>query len=582
MTSSASVLVMAPGENHMTDPSCEKGAHGRPDGLGLAGLTSNAMALIAPGAFLWISLQMQSGLRHQWVHQSLGWDMWPGVLLAIIVAFTTAVPYAQLAGKYPEAGCGGAYYFAQASFRDSKLKFLKPYGRFAKLYIGFSSHIFYWIYPGTMVAFMAILVEYVITHFDLRADPDICQTEPDLKPTTVCRPMDPEFSLPNPAWRVLTAALTSFAIGLISSKGVSGSTLMAHLINAVQLTCLVAASILFLLFRCEDPLGIDSGRTPGLSWAYPDAIEVLEPFSLFGVLMQASVSILILVGFDSCTSLSGEAKNPGRDVPRAVLLSLGIQGPDGMERGFRAAALSSAPFGDLVEIAAEQAVGDGFGERFMNVIALSVLMAVFGSILAAAGTAVRFSEAMAIDGELPQLFAVTNGAGMPTYGVWLSAGVNFIIGSLGSLGGVTTLTAVTLTSNLGTLALYVGVCITTIVSFYGKEDFHFIWHFVFPAIGCVAKIALVFVIVVIGGTSGGETGKSTIEAIGLLAALSVLVPCALRYAGTHKAKQKDGHLESHQSSSSETCDETTELTTQTSTRTQTQTSTSATGTCMIS
>jgi len=34
--------------------------------LGLTGLTSNAMALIAPGAFLWLTFQMQSLTEHQW------------------------------------------------------------------------------------------------------------------------------------------------------------------------------------------------------------------------------------------------------------------------------------------------------------------------------------------------------------------------------------------------------------------------------------------------------------------------------------------------------------------------------------
>ncbi len=42
--------------------------------------------------------------------------------------------------------------------------------------------------------------------------------------------------------------------------------------------------------------------------------------------IQACIAILILVGFESVTSMGEEAKNAKRDIPRAVLLSLVIQG----------------------------------------------------------------------------------------------------------------------------------------------------------------------------------------------------------------------------------------------------------------
>ena len=44
------------------------------------------------------------------------------------------------------------------------------------------------------------------------------------------------------------------------------------------------------------------------------------------VFIQACIAILILVGFESVTSMGEEAKNAKRDIPRAVLLSLFIQG----------------------------------------------------------------------------------------------------------------------------------------------------------------------------------------------------------------------------------------------------------------
>ena len=42
--------------------------------------------------------------------------------------------------------------------------------------------------------------------------------------------------------------------------------------------------------------------------------------------VQATIAILILVGFESVTSMGGEAKNAKRDVPIAVIVSLLVQG----------------------------------------------------------------------------------------------------------------------------------------------------------------------------------------------------------------------------------------------------------------
>src|SRR5437879_4458894 len=72
--------------------------------LGLTGLTMNAMALIAPGAFLWLTFVAQSFLNHE-----------------------TAWRYARL----------------------------------SKFIVGWGSHLYYWIYPGVMVGVMGVLCGYL-------------------------------------------------------------------------------------------------------------------------------------------------------------------------------------------------------------------------------------------------------------------------------------------------------------------------------------------------------------------------------------------------------------------------------------
>ncbi len=56
--------------------------------LGLTGLTMNAMALIAPGAFLWLTFYIQATTG------VTGPAMWLGIVLALALCLATAVCYA--------------------------------------------------------------------------------------------------------------------------------------------------------------------------------------------------------------------------------------------------------------------------------------------------------------------------------------------------------------------------------------------------------------------------------------------------------------------------------------------------------
>jgi basic amino acid/polyamine antiporter, APA family len=119
--------------------------------LGLTGLTMNAMALIAPGAFLWLTYVVQATTG------STSPAMWSGIVLALLLCLATAVCYAEMAKLYP--GTGSSYYFAEQSFlnHDDHWK----YARLAKFIVGWGSHLYYWIYPGVMVGFMGVLMGYL-------------------------------------------------------------------------------------------------------------------------------------------------------------------------------------------------------------------------------------------------------------------------------------------------------------------------------------------------------------------------------------------------------------------------------------
>ena len=86
--------------------------------LTLTGVTMNAMALIAPGAFLWTTFQMQSSQVSGGAMTAP--DMWTGLVFALVLAFFTAYSYAELARIFPDAGTGSSYYFAEAALLDKE------------------------------------------------------------------------------------------------------------------------------------------------------------------------------------------------------------------------------------------------------------------------------------------------------------------------------------------------------------------------------------------------------------------------------------------------------------------------------
>src|SRR5471032_3413625 len=117
--------------------------------LGLTGLTSNAMALIAPGAFLWLTFgpQVLTGAP------GAGMSMWLGILAALLLCLATAVAYAELSKLYP--GAGSSYFFAEQAFLSKKQAF--KWARLMKFVVGWASHLYYWVYPGVMVGVTGLI-----------------------------------------------------------------------------------------------------------------------------------------------------------------------------------------------------------------------------------------------------------------------------------------------------------------------------------------------------------------------------------------------------------------------------------------
>ena len=96
--------------------------------LSLTSLTSNAMALIAPGAFLWLTFAIQANTG------TTSPAMWIGILTALLLCLATAVCYAEMAKLFP--GTGSSYYFAEQAFLNHEKAW--RYARISKFIVGWA------------------------------------------------------------------------------------------------------------------------------------------------------------------------------------------------------------------------------------------------------------------------------------------------------------------------------------------------------------------------------------------------------------------------------------------------------------
>jgi amino acid transporter len=489
--------------------------------LSLTGITVNAMALIAPGAFLWTTFQIQASQKGG----TTAPDMWTGLLCALILALLTAYSYSELARIYPDAGTGSSYYFAEAALLDHESERMQGFARFAKLTVGWISHLYYWLYPAIMVGFMGILFGYIyqtVFHHTLTY-------------------------VPQAAGCVALGVIC----GYIAFRGISGSTMTSILINVIQITCLTLVGILFIAYRL--------GHGHEL-YAFANAGKVVIPHSFIHVIYQSTIAILLLVGFESVTALGAEAIRPEKDIKKGILLSLIIQGglcylfeyfasnfavsqtttasaytpatctpallkagtaclPNGVDplRGFTTSGLDPAPIGSMLKNVANSSLGHS-GFTVSLIVAATVLIALLGTTLACLNTGVRVTYAMAKDKEMPGLLGLLHGKfATPHGGILVLTIVSLVIGVYCATPyNVDNITQITLASNTGTFLVYGMTCVVAFVAFASRHDRHWGKHMAIPGLGALMNLSMLFGVVYLAITAGGASSKDAYKALGIV------------------------------------------------------------------
>jgi amino acid transporter len=280
------------------------------------------------------------------------------------------------------------------------------------------------------------------------------------------------------------------------------------------------------------------------------------------VFVQATVAILILVGFESCTSLGGEAKNAKRDIPIAVITSLLVQGAFCylfeyfaanyfLNSGYtmQSAAGSAAPLGDMMIMVGDAIFGQGHGRTFMLIEAITVFLALIGTTLSCLNTGARVTYAMGKDQEVPEHFGMLHEKNLsPHRAIWTLAIISIFVaiiglsvwagdagapqdaaiqglphGFLSSFGYSThdkmaalpnTLLTVTLASNFGTFILYCLSCVICMVAYHNHPKFSMLRHFLIPLFGVLANLGCM-AFYLIGPFMGYGTAKEPLLALGV-------------------------------------------------------------------
>jgi len=298
--------------------------------------------------------------------------------------------------------------------------------------------------------------------------------------------------------------------------------------------------------------------------SHPTAFSVIRAHNWGWVFVQATVAILILVGFESVTAMGGEAKNAKRDVPIAVILSLLIQGAFCylfeyfaanyfMNSGYTmgSASASAAPIGDMMIVVGDALFGPGRGRIFMLTEAFTVFLALIGTTLSCMNTGARVTYAMGKDQEVPEHFGMLHSKSLtPHKAIWTLAIISAVIGvfsvvlAFGDAGaptdaaiqalphgifssvGYTThdkmaampnsLLTITLASNFGTFLLYALSCITCFVAYHKHPKFSVLRHLLIPLFGLLANLGCM-AFYLIGPFMGFGTKMEPLLALGIAA-----------------------------------------------------------------
>ncbi|MBW4422381.1 MAG: amino acid permease [Myxacorys californica WJT36-NPBG1] len=270
--------------------------------------------------------------------------VWASFLTAMVVAAFTALSYAELGSRFPQSG--GVATFVHRAFRTDWLSLLVGWLMFCTCLVSMAT--LSRAFAGYLNAFIPAL----------------------------------------PVWLIV---ITLFAaLAFVNFRGMQESSALNIVCTTVEVSGLIIVVLVATLFL--------SG---GGGTAAASSLATSPPVGWTSVAQGAALAFYAFIGFEDIVNVAEEVKNPERNVPRAIVLSLGIAGIMYILVSWLAAQVltpaelgaSAAPLLDVVRRSQPN-----FPQVIFTVIAL---FAVMNTALLNFVTASRLMFGMSRDGLIP-------------------------------------------------------------------------------------------------------------------------------------------------------------------------------------
>ncbi|MEU6894407.1 amino acid transporter [Streptomyces sp. NPDC046557] len=279
-------------------------------------------------------------------------------ILAGLTALFSALSYAELAGSVPVSGSSYSYSYATM-------------GEFVA-----------WICGWCLILEYAVSVAAVAVGWGQYLNELLDGTIGVTIPEKIAAPMG------EGGWINLPALVVVLLAMVFLMRGAKESATVNSIMVGVKIVTL-------LLFIGIGVMGIKSGNyTP------------LAPLGVTGISAAASTLFFSYIGFDAASTAGEEAKNPKKDLPRAIMLSLGIVTILYVLVAF--VAVGALPWQDFAgtEAALAQIMTNVTGNSFWGVVlAAGAVVAIFSVVFAVLYGQTRILFAMSRDGLVPKVFA---------------------------------------------------------------------------------------------------------------------------------------------------------------------------------
>ncbi len=201
----------------------------------------------------------------------------------------------------------------------------------------------------------------------------------------------------------------------------------------------------------------------GVFYIKADNLSPYVPFGFSGVATGAATVFFAVFGYDAMSTAAEESKEAERNLPKAIVISLGIA----MVLYLLAATVLTGmvKYTDLSKTAAFSEAFNAVGRpEFAKVVAVGAIVGIITVLFSFTLGASRIWYSISRDGLLPAWFATTNKHHSPSRPVWIVGIVSAAIAGFVPIGTAAELT------NIGILLAFVVVCAAVIVLRYRSPD----------------------------------------------------------------------------------------------------------------